>query len=289
MNKEKRVGVVIVIHNSQKYIYKNLECLKAGNYWPNYIIIVDSGSEENDYEKIKKIYPDIKIINAGGNIGFAAANNLGYKEIRNKVDYILFLNPDAFIINNTLEIAIDFMNKNRDIGILTGKLLGFNIETNEPTKLLDSTGVFYNAYGRFYDRGQGEIDKGQYDGIIDIPAACGAFLFCRVEALEKSLLYNEQVFDERYFMYKEDIDLCIRVKNADFRIVYSSEVAVYHCRGWNNKRNKMPYWARLLSLKNDWRIYQRNYLPISQQRKFFIYLLAKSAYVLFWERLRSFK
>lgn len=169
------IAVIIVTHNSQDVLPRCLDALSQQTI-PTDIILVDSGSKDISYLDTYRKKPGIRII-LGENIGFSRANNRGYRAVSQAADFILFLNPDAFLTENTLEKSISFLQENEKIGCVGARLLGFNKNSGLPTNLLDSTGVFRKWYGCWYDRSQGEKDRGQYPIPEDVPALCGAFLF----------------------------------------------------------------------------------------------------------------
>lgn len=276
------IGVIIVTYNSKRFLKKCVKSLLRGDVLPAQIIVIDNASQDTNYlNDILNQFSSAKIIKLENNIGFAAANNLGLKYLNDEINYVLFLNPDCFVAVNLLQEATNLMEtlNTRNVAILTGKLLSFDIDKNCPVGTIDSCGIFYTRYGRFYDRGQGEIDQGQYDKTYeDIPAACGALIFCQRNALKEMELSDGQVFDETFFMYKEDIDLCLRAKENRRRIGYSSRLIAYHCRGWQD-RKLIPYWAKRTSVLNEWRILCKGFLPKSIKLTFLIYLLLKSTYV----------
>jgi GT2 family glycosyltransferase len=169
--------------------------------------------------------------------------------------YVLFLNPDAFLTPDFLEKAAAQMETRSDCGILTGPLFGYDFARALPTGRYDSTGIFSTWYGRWYDRGQGEaISKDRYSQVEDVPAICGALMFCRKEALESAALEGE-VWDSSFFMYKEDIDLSLRVRSQGWRLLYHPDLIAYHGRGWQTDRGKMSRAARLGSAKNEIKLY----------------------------------
>lgn len=250
------VAAIIVTHDSYLVIGKCLATIyrQAGL---KRVIIIDSGSSSIGYlQKLKQQYP--VIVSFEDNIGFAQANNLGFGQCCHDVDYVTFINPDAFLTDNVFHKAIATCTQNPSIGCLTGKLLKYNIESGGATNSLDSTGIFRKWYGRWVDRGQGEIDIGQYEQAEKIPAACGAFLFCRMKALKEIQAESGYLFDPDFFMYKEDIDLCLRIKKLGWQIIYDPRMVVYHCRGWHAKRNTMPYKVRLLSAENEVLLYRKH-------------------------------
>lgn len=282
-----KVGIVIVTHNSERYIQKCIEAIYLNTTVPKRVVIVDNASSNRIYLQDLVSSFEVEVIYLEDNFGFAVANNMGVKSLKDDANFILFLNPDAFLSPDFLDHACKVMEAgpNSRIGILTGKLIGYDIG-NGPTGLLDSTGIFRTSYGRFYDRGQGEYDEGQYDnGLEEIPIACGALMFCRKEVLQDLFLSDKMIFDETFFMYKEDIDLSLRIRAKGYQIVYMPSLKAFHCRGWNRQRSHAFAWAKRMSLHNDWRLLNKRYYSNREQISFGAYLIAKSIYVLLLEPL----
>ena len=149
---------------------------------------------------------------------------------------------------------------NAAVGILTGTLLGFDIHHRRQTGAIDSTGVFQTWYGKWYDRGQGKkwVQPCASASSEDVPAIVGALMFCRTEAIESIRAPNGDVFDRRFFMYKEDIDLSLRLRKRGWRLVYYPHLICDHCRGWRGRRN-MSARARFLSARNElWLCFSNN-------------------------------
>lgn len=268
----KSITVIIVTHNSNKYVNKVVTLL------PNNIdiIVVDSGSDKTEYLLDYKRRAKIIYCN---NIGFSAANNIGYEYIEDS-KYVLFLNPDAFIENSSLHKMIQFMDDNHDVAILTTPLRGYSFEKNTETGLYDSVGIFRKWYGRWFDKYQGV----SISGVIlpsqpyQITAACGALMLCRVNCLNEVLLNNREVFSERFFMYKEDIDLSLRLRKQGYKIVLHPGVVAYHGRGWSKKRGEMPLKSRIMSTRNEILIDKTTKSP------YIIITLLKYIYVRYIER-----
>jgi GT2 family glycosyltransferase len=148
-------------------------------------------------------------------------------------------------------------------GALTGTTLGYDIVADKPTGKYDSTGVFHTWYGHWFDRGQGQACQSSlYDRKESIPAICGAIYFARKKALDTVMLRNYEVFDNSFYMYKEDIDLSLRLRRKRWTLDFVPDLIAYHCRGWNRDRSKMPRELRLCSAKNELIIHTRNFMPV---------------------------
>lgn len=251
------IHIIIVTHNSSEVLPHCLEQLARQSGSPASIIIVDSGSDDITYLEDLKQREKFKLV-LTENIGFAKANNLGLKEISPRSGVVLFLNPDTFLSKNYIQQALDTLNENTDAAIVSGKLLGYDPQKGKKTGKIDSTGIFRSWYGRWYDRGKGEDDSERYNHVEEIPAVCGALMVCRMEAL---LRYDSEVFDGSFFLYKEDIELSLRLRRDGWKLIYNPGLIACHCRGWENRRKKIPFGIRKMAAKNEVLLYRKHPSP----------------------------
>jgi len=255
-------AVIIVTHNSQLHLPKAMLCLQQQSRPADQVVLVDSGSADPSHLMTYQQDPKVTVVLAKGDIGFCRGNNIGMGRLSSNCDYVFFLNPDAFLTPRFLEDAIAFMEQphNQAYAALTGKILGYDIQQDRPTGKYDTTGVFRKWYGRWYDRGQGmDCNPELYLNQEDIPAICGAVFFCRKKALDAVLIRGNEAFDNNFYMYKEDIDLSIRLRKNGGKLAYLPHLSAYHCRGWNPDRSKMPRNFRLASARNELRIHLRSF------------------------------
>lgn len=276
------VAVIIVAYDSGRVLRRCLDHVLGQTRRPDLIVVVDNNSPDPSY--LDEIPPAgaIRVIRLPRNEGFCQANNIAYSAARG-CSYVLFLNPDAFLSECFLEDALARFEcpESGSVGCLTGTLLGFDVEHGRPTGRIDSIGIFQKWYGRWYDRGHGaQASSIALSGTVEVPAACGALMLCRVRALEEASLRPGAVFDPGFFMYKEDIDLSLRLRAKGWRIVYAPELLCHHGRGWQG-RDVAPYRARYLSVRNELRICLRH------RPRGLPYSLAKLVYVVAFERVLS--
>jgi GT2 family glycosyltransferase len=274
MNRSKKVLVVIVTYNSQKFITWAIEPLRDNDICS--IRIVDSGSSDISYlEQIKKT-SNVEVI-LESNLGFAAANNRALHDI-DDFEYVLFLNPDARIEREQLVELIKRADEpgNHDVGMFSVALEKYSIDERKPLSYYDSLGIYCDALGRWKDIQRSCSES--HSSIIQYEAICGAFMLCRTAALKK--LPDSQGnfgFEESYYMYKEDIELSLRIQ-SQWRIKIFHDLHAYHCRGWGTDRKKNPFWARKCSARNDVR------LAMSYKWRALPYALLKYLYVMTLER-----
>jgi len=272
-----KTAVIIVSYNNQKVLEKAVSSLKEQTVLPKYVLIADSGSKDLTYLTSYHKPPYFQAFEAGKEVGFCVANNIAYHLLQKDCDYVLFQNPDCFLSPSFLEEAQKWMESHPKAGCLTGTLKGYDLEACMPSKKLDSCGVFRTWYGRWYDRGQGKEEHFASSLQGDNPQAiCGALMFCRKKALDKVMLAKGDIFDSSFYMYKEDIDLSLRIKKAGYTLNYEPSLYAFHCRGWK-ERSQMSKKARLFSAKNEQTIHRKCGFVIP-----FIYSTCKLAAVKHW-------
>lgn len=269
--------VIIVTHNSELFLHHAIKCLRDQTRKVEHIIIVDNHSQDTSYLAPYSKQSDMTLLLSKQNLGFCKANDYGASFVPKQSHYILFLNPDAFITSTFIEDALAMMESPAydECGALTGMMLGYDIEIEKPTGKYDSTGIFSTWYGKWYDRSQGEpFIPSTYLSIEEVPAICGALMFCRKAALDQVKNRQKDYFDRSFFMYKEDIDLSQRLINKGWKLLFCPHLTAYHCRGWQN-RKAMPRHLKILSARNEVKLHWRLKSPIKV-----LYSLTKYAAVL---------
>jgi GT2 family glycosyltransferase len=252
-----KVSAIIVSHNSDAVLPHCLGALAQQTAAVHEIIIVDCGSENRNTLLSLGGREGVTLVETS-NIGFSRANNLGMEFVSPQTDFVVFLNPDTFLIPDFVATALKICLDNPRAGIVSGKLNGYDITQSVPTGRLDSTGIFRKWYGRWFDRGQGEQDQGQYNAPALVPALCGALLFCRMTALQA---LSGPAFDPDFFLYKEDIELCLRMRKVGWQLLYHPRLLAYHGRGWNKKRRAMPVGLRYTAAANEILLYKKHPSP----------------------------
>ncbi len=204
--------------------------------------MVDNNSIDDSVELVKTKFPEVKLIENKTNFGFSRANNQAIKLANGK--YILLLNPDTVVAEDTFEKVISFMDNHPNAGGLGVKMLdgkgNFLPESKRglPTPLV----AFYKIFGlsTFFPKSKtfgkyhlGFLDK---DKTHEVDVLSGAFMLLRKESLDKIGL-----LDEDFFMYGEDIDLSYRVIKGGYKNYYFSETSIIHYKGESTKKSSVNY------------------------------------------------
>ncbi|HMQ68739.1 MAG TPA: glycosyltransferase [Ignavibacteria bacterium] len=238
------VSVVIVNYNVRDLLDSCIASVyKANNDRYNIeIFLVDNNSVDGSVSHISNKYPPVKIISNESNIGFSKANNLALRQAAG--DYVLILNPDTVLEEGTFEKMISFCQKDSSIGAVTSKLIlangkldsacrrSFPVPSVAIPRMLGLSKLFPDSklFGKY------NLTYLDENNTYEVEAICGAFMFIPKPVLEKSGL-----FDEDYFMYGEDLDLCFKIKKAGFKIFYYPEVTTIHFKGESTKKTNLSY------------------------------------------------
>ena len=256
-----KVSIVIVTWNSRRYIEKCLECLGKQLYTDYEIIVVDNASLDGTIEYLTQNHSHLTIIKNQKNLGFAKAGNQGIRASAG--EFILMLNPDIFPEPNFLEELVKTLSHNSRYGAAGGKLLLFN--QGEKSRTIDSTGLFLTRSLKARDRGNLKEDRGQYDQEENVFAVCGAAVIFRRQALEKTKIEREY-FDEDFFAYYEELDLCWRMQLVGFECGYNPRAVAYHVRGGSGFKpkffQKTPFMQRI-TLRNRYFMLIKNLSKIN--------------------------
>lgn len=226
------VAVVIVSWNSAEFLPDCLDSLERLERPPAEVVVVDNGSTDESAELVAGRSERFRLIRAGENLGFCAANNVGIRETRSP--FVLALNPDTRLDPRFLEELLPAFEQ-PSVGIATGKLLRFDGVT------IDSAGQELGRSRQPKDRGYGQADDGRYDRDAEVFGACGAAALYRRTMLESIADPGECYFDESFFAFVEDLDLAWRARRRGFRAVYRYRAIGFHARGGSASG---PPWMR---------------------------------------------
>lgn len=230
------VSIIIVNWNAENYLKNCLSSLKKIKSPSFEIILVDNNSIDNSVNVTKQIFPKAQIIKNSENNGFALANNQGAKLARG--EFLLFLNNDTEVTPNFLQGLVDEM-KNTAVGVVQPKILLLDEKDR-----IDSVGSFLTITGFLYHYGFHKKDQEKYDKQIPIFTPRGACMLMR-----KTLFDIIGGFDNDYFAYFEETDLCWRVWLTGKKILYVPQYFIYHKRGGTS--SKMRYgFLQYHSFKN---------------------------------------
>jgi GT2 family glycosyltransferase len=246
-----RVGVGIVTYQSAGTLGRCLAAVRAQTVRPDEVLVWDNGSADASRELARA--GGATVVAAGRNLGFAAAAN--ELVARTRAPYLLLLNPDAYLRPDYVEKLLAAAEADRAVGSLTGKLLRSRPEGG--AAVIDSTGHVLCRNRAVLNRGENEVDTGQYDQPGEVFGVCAAAALYRRAMLE-DVRVGAHYFDPAFFMYLEDVDLDWRARLRGWRAWYVPGAVADHERGHQGRRGaRRPSFAHH-SLKNRYLLILRN-------------------------------
>jgi GT2 family glycosyltransferase len=234
------LSIIIVSFNGRNHLEGCLlSVMKAIGSLETEVIVVDNNSTDGAPDMVSEKYPSFLLIKNFTNLGFAKACNMGARKATGK--YLLFLNPDCLIAENTLYKTVDYLENHANTGALGVQMIDGCGRFLEESKRgnpspLNSLGKLFGSL--FFDR-QTQTSNGYYqsqverEAIAPVPVLSGAYFLTRKEIFETA-----GGFDERYFMYAEDIDLSQAINNQGFETVYYGASTIVHFKGVSTEKDK---------------------------------------------------
>ncbi len=283
MKKKKLVSIVIVNWNGLAWLSDCFGSLAAQRYKSYEIIFVDNASKDGSVAWVKSHYPKTKIVINKTNLGFADANNIGYRIA--KGDYVLFLNNDTRVTKTFLTELVIVLDSDEQIAGVQSKILLLDKPDTH-----DSVGAFLTPTGFLYHYGFGKKDKAKYNKQIDLYTAKGACMMFKKSVLDM-VAVDDNIFDPDYFAYFEESDMCHRVWIAGYKIVYAYKSVIYHKMGatsssmnsafvqYHSFKNRINSYVKNLDLVTLWKI-----MPVHVFFSFCIawYMLIRGKIMFWW-------
>jgi GT2 family glycosyltransferase len=225
-----RLSIVIVTYNSLRHIGACLDSiLKEPPHVAHEIVVVDNASPDGTGAAIRAQWPGVRVIDAGANLGFARANNLGIRSTTG--DLLLLLNPDTLVPAGAIDTLILALDQRPEVAVVGPRLvdeqgrgeLSFGSMLSPWAELRQKTLVFGNERGIFPIAGYVQALTRRARTTDWVSGAC--LLVWRADAEAAGLL------DERYFMYVEDVDFCAAIRARGRTVAFVPSVEVIHRRG----------------------------------------------------------
>lgn len=284
-----KLSIVIVNYNTKKYLYHTLLAIYA--HPPGFefeVIVVDNASKDGTCEMLKKNFPQVRVIKNVINVGFARANNQATHRVKGK--YILFLNPDAVPELDALESIVKFMDQTPYASCVGGKLLNPNGTLQLSCRSFPTyVTVFFGRRSFFRKTFPGNpFSKGflltdlDYNKVQKVDWIIGACML-----IKKETMAQVGYFDERFFLFVEDLDFCYRANKMGFNTYYFPGAVFRHYHGVSTDR----YWMRATIHHNFgmYKFFNKNYnMKLSLRGVAILFLLFRIFYILLVQSVKRF-
>lgn len=243
------VAVIVLTWNQRDFNVDCVDSLVKLEYPQEclQIIVVDNGSEDTTVTDIRKRYPQVTILENGGNLGYAEGNNVGIRHaLQGAAQYIMLLNNDTLVAPNMLAKLIAVADQQGEVGIVSPTIYYHS----EPRRIWCAGAAIDWRHGNTARLQAEEIahNISPYPQDVDFVSGCAI-------CLKRQVVEDVGVLDRRFFMYYEETDWCIRAKKAGWRIMYVPDASVWHrtplVRGGSSpltdyymNRNALLFFAR---------------------------------------------
>jgi GT2 family glycosyltransferase len=240
MNQTHLTPPVCILTTTWNQVEKTIDCLSsvyALNYPNTSVLLVDNGSHDDTIGIVSNQFSQVKVIALPENLGFAKGYNVGLHAACNEnYPYIFLINNDTILDPDCLNYLLEEIMSAPDIGMVTAKIY----YAEDPKRIWSVGGKFNRHTLEVVDKGDNQIDQGQWQNAIDIDFAplCGVLI-------KKTLLDSVGFLDNRFFVYYEDADFCWRVRTANFRIRLKPEAHIWHIVSASSGGQHSPnerYW-----------------------------------------------
>ncbi|MDB5158192.1 MAG: wbbL 2 [Mucilaginibacter sp.] len=221
-----KVAIVILNWNGLKHLRRFLPSVVSSE-WPNLDIVVgDNASTDGSVEFIRDEYPTIRLIQNDANYGFTGGYNRVLAQV--EADYYILLNSDVEVSPGWIAPVITLMESDPLIAVAAPKIKAFNQQ--DSFEHAGAAGGFIDSFGYPFCRGrivnETEQDTGQYEQSGEVFWASGASMF-----IKKKYWDEAEGFDEQFFAHMEEIDLCWRLKNNGYKVMYCAQSEIFHLGG----------------------------------------------------------
>ena len=252
-----KIAIVILNWNGAKLLQQFLpSVIEFSKGESTDIVVADNGSTDDSLQILQNQFPEVKILDLKQNYGFARGYNEALKQLN--ADYLVILNSDVEVTAGWLDEPIRLMENDSSIAAVQPKILSYNQKTH--FEYAGAAGGFIDRFGYPFCRGrifnEVEEDRGQYDDSVDIFWATGASMFVRSKCF-----HEVDGFDADFWAHMEEIDLCWRLRNRGYRIIFTPESTVFHVGGGTLSYDN-PRKLYLNFRNNLWLLYKN--LPTGQ-------------------------
>ncbi len=238
---------------------------------PADLVILNNAKDPEIHEFLRANYPQAEVIeHEKYNVGFGCAYNEMLRRFPGH-EYLLLTTSDVLFDVPSVKLLFQRMKEDPELTACAGKLHVWDTAAKRKTKIIDSLGLALERRHRFFDRGAGEEDHGQYDAVLnEVFGLSGATFFLRLSVLPKLHGSDWQLFDERMWMYKEDADLSYRLRWLGEKIAIFPEVWAWHARTVAGPRGNGVFpllradqvkrdYSRYYSYRNHWLLLKNNF------------------------------
>ena len=231
-----KLAIIIVNYNIKNELEKCIESIYQNPPSCDYSInVVDNASKDNSVQMVREKFPNVNLYANKENLGFAKANNIVLRKV--KSEFVLILNPDTIVLPRSLDVMLNFIEKDAETAIVGPKLIDYRKNVLNSCEMypslnseliqsfyLDKLGIFTKWISKF------TLSRWDHNSVREVDWITGACLMVRMKAMN-----DIGLMDENYFLYYEDVDLCYRIKKKGWKVYFLPDVQIIHHQGRSTK------------------------------------------------------
>lgn len=242
-----KVSIIVLNWNGKNHLRKCLKSIEKISYKPLEVIVVDNDSKDTSCEMVEKEFQWVKLVRNTSNMGYSGGNNIGIKASKGK--YILILNNDTEVTEDFLSPLVEVLDSDKKVACAQPKLL-----YGDNRNLLNAVGSYFTSTGFLYHYGYRKNAKlATYNEPLSIYSAKGAAMLLR-----KSVLQKVGLFDEDFFIFFEETDLCHRLWLSGYTVKYEPSSVIYHYEAVDTSKQMKDFTRNYLSFRNRIASYIKN-------------------------------
>ena len=281
------ISVIIVTYNSAPQLRPCLDSLLAQTCQDFDIIVVDNASRDGTAAIVRNEYPRVQLLANDSNLGFGNANNLALATAQGR--YLVLLNPDAVLLPDTLAKSMQHMEANTKVGMAGGLLQGTQGEWQPSARQFPSLlndGLTLSGLANRYPKSRffGRFDRSWADPLLAtaVDWVPGAFAIIR-----RNLVEQISLFDPRFFLYYEEVDLCRRIHQAGYQVFYWPDLVITHIGGASSETVDDLVFSSSGKQLTLWRM--RSQILYYRKWHGYLYSVLVKALEQSWHRLRAWR
>lgn len=261
-----KVLIVIVNYNGFNLLKEHLHSVLNTKYPDFDVLVVDNKSIDGSVDFLRNHYPQVKVVRSKENLGFGRGNNLGVYKYP-EYDAYVFLNNDMSVDPNWLSELIKVVKEKENVGAVGPKIL--YSKKKDGKYVINSAGIEVDKHYMGYDRYDGEYDSEKYNVVEEVDALCGGALLITKKAWDMVGGFNSHMF-----MYYEDVDISVRLRDFGFKLYYCGNSTVYH--------DHMGSTGVMSSFERNRMSMRNRYISIGSRLGFLIGLTETIWYIFHW-------
>ena len=280
-----KISVIIVSFNTSAMLR---ECLESLFRYPGSgeleVFVVDNDSKDDSVAMVRESFQQVHLIENKTNLGFAAANNQAYELATGQ--YVVLLNPDAYVKPGAMENGVAFMENHPECGLCGGRLVNLDGDLDPSARRFPNSLYKFFTLSGLSDRyassrifGRGDFKYFDHNSVQEVDWVPGTFTIYR-----RHMLTQTGLFDERFFIYYEETDLCLRAKKNGWKVFFVPDAEVVHVGGGSARTRKDQKFDKGGSQVLKFRM-RSEYLYFRKNRGL-LSLLANAGVEIKWHALR---